>query len=66
MKNQPRKLAMYLAQRIGDYRLTEIAKVFSLTHYGGVSNAINSIKQDISSDPQLQQSVDAIINRFDP
>ncbi len=42
-KNIPRKIAMYLAQKVGDYRLREIAAVFGLAHYGGVSHAINCV-----------------------
>lgn len=49
-KNQPRKLAMYLAQVVGDCRLTQIAEAFGLKHYGGVSNAISMIKQELERD----------------
>lgn len=66
VKNQPRKIAMYLAQYLGGYRLTEIAKVFGLKHYGGVSNAIYMIKQEMGLDIKMSRSVNSIINRFDP
>lgn len=65
-KNQPRQISMYLCQNIGGYRLHEIAEHFGLGHYGGVSNAIYRLKQDIAVDPKLTRAVDAIINRFDP
>jgi REP element-mobilizing transposase RayT len=65
-KNKPRKIAMYLAQQIGGYRLTEIAEAFGLNHYGGVSNAIYMIKQEMEEDAKLNRSVNSIINRFDP
>jgi chromosomal replication initiation ATPase DnaA len=57
---------MYLAQQIGGYRLTEIAEAFGLKHYGGVSNAIYMIKQEMEQDAKLNRSVNSIINRFDP
>ncbi|MDK1025047.1 MAG: transposase [Gammaproteobacteria bacterium] len=66
VKNQPRKIAMYLAQHIGGYRLTEIAEAFGLKHYGGVSNAIHMIKQEMEADVKISRSVNDIINRFDP
>ena len=66
VKNEPRKLAMYLAQCIGDYRLTEIAEQFGLRHYGGVSNAIHMIKQALEEDKKLKHAKYSIINRFDP
>ncbi len=64
--NRPRKLAMYLGQLLGDYRLNELAKIFGLKHYGGVSSAINTIKREIDDDKRLRQDVNSIINRLDP
>ena len=57
---------MYLAQQIGGHRLTEIAEAFGLKHYGGVSNAIYMIKQEIDVDSELNGVINSIINRFDP
>lgn len=65
-KNTPRKMAMYLAQNSGGYRLTDIAKAFGLTHYGGVSFAIRSIVLELREDKQLKTKLKSIINRFDP
>ena len=65
-KNTARKAAMYLAQRVGGYRLTEIAQAFGLSHYGGVSHAIFSIKQQIDEDQRLAKNINTIINRLDP
>ena len=65
-QNTPRKVAMYLAQKHGDYRLKEIAEVFGLAHYGGVSSAINSISETLKVDVILRKNVNNIINRFDP
>jgi len=64
--NRPRKLAMYLAQKIGGYRLNDIANAFGLRHYGGVSNAIYMIRQEMEEDTKFNRKVNTIINRFDP
>ncbi len=66
IKNTPRKIAMYLLQRVGDYRLTEIAEIFGLNHYGGISNAIYTVRQEIEHDSNLKDSINSVINRFDP
>ncbi len=65
-ENRPRKLAMYLAQQIGGYRLGDIADTFGLKHYGGASNAIYMIKQAMREDSKFKRKVNTIINRFDP
>ena len=65
-KNQPRQVAMYLARKVGDYRLTEIAMAFDLSHYGGVSNAIHRVSVAMADDKRLRRAVNGIINRFDP
>ncbi len=64
--NQPRKVAMYLAQHLGGYRLVEIARAFGLNHYGGVSNAIYMLNQQMGEDRRLRHDIKSIINRFDP
>ena len=66
LKNQPRRVAMYLAQEIGDYRLNDIAERFGLAHYGGVANAIYRVKQELDNDRKLMKSVKSIIKRLDP
>jgi putative transposase len=65
-KNTPRKIAMYIAQKHSDYRLKEIAGVFGLAHYGGVSNAIYSVSEDLKEDGALLKMLNSIIKRFDP
>jgi putative transposase len=65
-QNIPRKVAMYVAQKHGDYRLKEIAEVFGLAHYGGVSSAIYSLAETLKMDRALLENVNDIINRFDP
>ena len=64
--NLPRKVAMHLAQRQGGYRLTEIARVFGLKHYGGVSSAVYRIEKALESDKSLNKMIKDIIKRFDP
>ncbi len=66
VKNQPRKLAMYLAQRIGGFRLNEIGEFFGLKGYGGVSSAIYMVKQALEQDSELRKVIKNIINRLDP
>ena len=63
-KNQPRQVAMYLAQKVGDYRLTERAEAFDLSHYGGVSNAIHQVSVAMADDKRLRRTINGIINRF--
>jgi chromosomal replication initiation ATPase DnaA len=65
-KNMPRKVAMYLAQKQGGYRLTEIADVFALKHCGSVSNAIFGVVKALKSDRNFEKSINAIINRLEP
>jgi len=62
VKNFPRKVAMYVCQLKGHYRLNEIAEYFGLRHYGGVSSAISAVK--ISR--KVRKEINHIINRFDP
>ena len=66
VKNQPRKLAMYLAQRMGGFRLNEIGELFGLKGYGGVSSAIYMVKQALEQDAELRKVTNHIINRLDP
>ncbi len=66
VKNQPRKLAMYLAQRIGGFRLNEIGEFFGLKGYGGVSSAIYMVKHALEQDAELRIIENIIINRLDP
>ena len=66
IKNQPRKLAMYLAQKIGGFRLNEISEFFGLKGYGGVSSAIYMVKQALEQDAELRKVKNSVINRLDP
>jgi len=63
-QNTPRKVAMYLAQKHGDYRLKEIAEVFGLAHYGGVSSAIHSLSEALRVDGVLIKNVNGILKRL--
>ena len=57
---------MYLCQNNGGYRLSDIAKAFSLSHYGSVSYAIFSLKDEMAGSQILLDKINVIINRFDP
>ena len=57
---------MYLAQKRGGYRLSEIAVAFGLSYYGGVSNAIHAIAEMLKVDRTFGKKINTIINRFDP
>ena len=64
--SQPRKIAMYLAQHLGGHRLTDIARAFGLSHYGGVSYAIYRLKTEMEEDKRLSRTINLIINGLDP
>ncbi len=66
LKNTPRKMAMYVSQYVGGYKLTEIAAHFGLKHYGGVASAINAVKTEINFDRKTLKMFNSIIKRFDP
>ena len=57
---------MFLGQKIGDYRLNEMASFFGLRHYGGISSAIYSVVEALKLDVVLSKKINAIINRLDP
>jgi chromosomal replication initiation ATPase DnaA len=65
-RNNPRKVAMYVAQQVGDHRLSDIAEYFGLQHYGGVSSAISDITRRMKDEKQLRNQLKDIIKRFDP
>jgi len=58
---------MCLAQRVGRYRLGDIAKVFGLAHYGRASNAVFMVKQEMDEDVKLLgRAINTIVNRLGP
>jgi chromosomal replication initiation ATPase DnaA len=65
-KNMAKKVAMYIAQKYGDYRLIEIAEAFGLKHYGGAPNAIHCVADSLKTDADLENKINHIINRLDP
>jgi REP element-mobilizing transposase RayT len=66
LKNYPRKVAMYLSQLLGDYKLVEIANHFGMKHYGGVASAIHMVKAELANDKKAQRTINSIVKRFDP
>ena len=65
-KNVPRMVAMYIAQKYGDYKLTEIANAFGLKHYGSASYAIINVSKTVQIDTALACIINHIITRLDP
>ncbi|MFT5296594.1 MAG: chromosomal replication initiation ATPase DnaA [Colwellia sp.] len=63
--NTPTKVAMYVAQQVGDHRLSDIAEYFGLQHYGGVSSAISDITRTLRDEKQLRKRLNDIIKRLD-
>ena len=62
--NTPRKMAMYIARKYGDYRLQELADAFGLRHYGGVCYAIHAFAQELQKDQELERDVYNVVNRL--
>ena len=62
----PRKITMYLGQKIGNYRLNEMAAFFGLRHYGDVSSAIYFAEEALKLDKVLSKKIKDFINRLDP
>lgn len=65
LKNQPRQIAMFLAQKLGDYRLNDIAEIFGLSHYGSASNAIYQVKDAMADDVKLCKTIKRITRKID-
>ena len=51
----PRKLALYCCQQIGDIPLKDIAKTFALNHVGSVSRMIHDIKVKLTQGEYASQ-----------
>ena len=59
-----RKMAMYIARKYGDYRLQEIADVFGLRHYGGVSSTVHLFMKELQHDPDLREKVSCVLKKL--
>ena len=62
--NTPRKMAIYIARKYGDYRLQELADAFGLYHYGGVSYAVHAFEKKLQEDRELEMSVYNVVNKL--
>ena len=62
--NTPRKMALYIARKYGDYRYKELADAFGLQHYGGASYAVYAFTQELQKDRELEMSVNKVINKL--
>ena len=52
--NTPRKIAMYIARKYGDYRFQELADAFGLQHYGSASYAVYAFAQELQNNEGLK------------
>jgi hypothetical protein len=62
--NTPRKMAMYIARKYGDYRFQELADAFGLQHYGGASYAVYVFTQELQKDRELEAIVSRIVMKL--
>jgi chromosomal replication initiator protein len=60
----PRQIAMYIAREITDFSATEIGQHFEGRHYSTVMHACEKIENQCRSDPPLESSIQAIIDRI--
>jgi putative transposase len=60
-ENKPRKLAMYLCQRLSGAKLHEIASQFSLTNIGSVSFITHQVRKRASEDNVYNREVEALV-----
>ncbi|MCX7116828.1 MAG: hypothetical protein NTW94_02790 [Legionellales bacterium] len=62
--NTPRKMAMYIARKYGDYRLQDLAGAFGLQHYGGVCYAVHAFAEELKKDHNLEMSVYKVVSEL--
>lgn len=61
-----RSVVMYLCQRVGDLRLSEIANLFGLASYASAGSTIQKVKQGIISDKKLGNDINYILLDLTP
>ena len=61
-KNTPRKMPIYIARKYGDYRLQELADMFGLQYYDGISYAVHAFAQVLRKD--LEARVCSVVTKF--
>ncbi len=63
--NTPRKMAMYIARKYGDYRFQELADAFGLQHYGSASYAVYAFAQELQNNNEgLKTLVTRVVNQL--
>jgi len=62
--NIPRKMAIYIARKYGDYRFQELADAFGLQHYGGASYAVYAFAQELQKDQMLEGYVNRVVEKL--
>lgn len=61
-KNEPRKVAMYIAHQFTFLTVSELAKFFGLSHYGGITAAKYHVSEEIKNNPSYSRKIDALLN----
>ena len=62
--NTPRKMAMYIARKYGNYRYQDLADAFGLQHYGGASYAVFAFTPALKKAQRLQVSVNNVVKNL--
>ena len=65
-KNQPRRIAMYFCQQKASATLPEIARLFNVSHYSTVSQAIRRLKVELGGDKRLAGLVKVLSQYLTP
>jgi putative transposase len=64
VSNEPRDVSLYLIRRLRGDRLEKIAKEFGLHHYSSVSNAIESVNNQLVQDRRLRTKIETLQSRL--
>lgn len=64
-KNEPRKVAMYIAHQFTLLTVSELAKFFGLSHYGGITAAKYHVSEQIKNNLCYSRKIDALLESLD-
>lgn len=56
---------MYIAHQFTFFTVSELAKFFNLSHYGGITAARYSIAEEIKNNPLYRRKIGALLNILD-
>ena len=62
--SRAQRILYEIARKYGDYRLQEIADMFGLRHYGGVSSTIHLFMKELQHDPDLREKVSCVLKKL--